>query len=914
MKKRLLSMLLALAMLLTLAPSAWAASADESKFDGLYRPNPNGNAVYLGKGPDGVMEFERTIPVGGNVRNPLTDDSAVHFSNNSSDESVVYFPNPKQYIGKAPGTAVLSFFGYINDSNANKLWARLTVTVLSKEDFETYQQAASAPVDGHSHVWRKQSTLPTCGQTGQLVNRCAVCGQEEFIKTLEKLPHSYSYAYDKSNNQNVYTCPYCGDRYTVPVNSQNPTATINPTNPGTSTPTNPQPSTPVEPQKPHTHDYSSEVTKAATANQTGIRTYTCKICGDSYTEPIPSTKVITTGTPISQTVNSKPVKSHNINTQNYSDNASSPVKSHLIPNNSGGLTRVEFINNEIVVENYSSSFELQSSWSTQPELPKWGGFYSGENYNFIVFGQENNTENKSTEVIRVVQYTKDWKRINSASLYGANTKDPFAGGSLRFAEWNGYLYIHTCHAMFKSDDGVNHQANLTFSVRQSDMTIADSYYEISNIRTGYVSHSFNQFLLVDQSGKLVTLDHGDTYPRALVVVKYHSDLSNGIFTGEQRVWGNAVNVLEFPGAAGDNATGCSVGGFEETSNGYVMAYSYDGKGGAGGTRDMYLSFTSKNLSASNQVKLSTGVKVTAPQVVSTGLSGGYVMWNEQGGKEYGDATIGGKLYYTTYDSAGKAGTVKTATAPLSDCKPLVFNGKVIWYVTSDTEPVFYILDSSGVTSVNTAPPKTEQPGATTQQPGTTTQQPGTTTQQPGTVAGTFTDVPAGAFFAEPVAWAVERGITNGTSTTTFSPYQQCTQVQILTFLWRAAGEPASSNALPISIAGKNIDYAETALRWASENNMIDSGFVPNKPCTRASAVKFIWQAFGSPTTMTWTASGGYQTSSSSFSDVSANFEYADAVSWAVDEGVTTGTSNTTFSPNDICNRGQIVTFLYRAYH
>ncbi|MCM1217187.1 MAG: S-layer homology domain-containing protein [Roseburia sp.] len=902
MKKRLLSMLLALAMLLTLAPSAWAASADESKFDGLYRPDPKGSAVYLGKGPDGVMEFERTIPVGGNGRNPLTDDSAVHFSNNSSDESVVYFPNPKQYIGKAPGTAVLSFYGYINDTSANKLWARLTVTVLSKEDYRTYQDAASVSVDGHSHVWRKQSTLPTCGQTGQLVNRCAVCGQEEFLKTLEKLPHSYSYSYDKSNNQNVYSCPYCGDRYTVPVNSQNPTATTNPINPGTSTPTNPQPSTPVESQKPHTHDYSSEVTKAATASQTGIRTYKCKVCGDTYTETIPATgnsiannlpKTIhpTMANTVTKLTGATPAKSYEFHSM---DSNGGEIRPYLYVNENGQLTRVEYIagkNSAVIVEEYDSSFKLQSSLSIKPELSLWGGFYAGKDYNYLIFGQLNYEEDDSKEVIRVVKYSKDWERLGAVGILGANTRSPFNAGTLRCAEYGGYLYVRTCHKIYRGSDGIVHQTSMMFAVRESDMTLTECQYEVQGNGTGYVSHSFDEHILIGQDGTIVTVDLGDAFPRGVAFAKYHSNAATGRFGKDDGWdWCDFQVLQKFPGEIGDNSTGCYIGGVVETSKGYIVPFDFDQKGGRGSTRYMYLAYVDKQSGQAQVRQLETSGGVSVPKIVSTGMDSGYILWLV--GSTYETA---GTLHYCTYRADGSTGPIQTANnAAFSRCQPIVYNGDVVWYVTDNrSEPVFYILNATGITSVNTGPEKVEVPG----------------NGKP-----VFSDVPDEAFFAEPVAWAVERGITNGTSTTTFSPYQQCTQVQILTFLWRAAGEPASSNALPISITGKNIDYAETALRWASENNMIDSGFVPNKPCTRASAVKFIWQAFGSPTTMTWTASGGYQTSSSSFSDVSANSEYADAVSWAVDEGVTTGTSNTTFSPNDICNRGQIVTFLYRAYH
>lgn len=156
----------------------------------------------------------------------------------------------------------------------------------------------------------------------------------------------------------------------------------------------------------------------------------------------------------------------------------------------------------------------------------------------------------------------------------------------------------------------------------------------------------------------------------------------------------------------------------------------------------------------------------------------------------------------------------------------------------------------------------------------------------------FTDVPAGEYYAAPVSWAVSKNITNGTSATAFSPDQTCTQVQILTFLYRAVRNGGTADASDM----------DKAINWARGKGMIDGGFDSGKPCTRASAVKFIWQAMGSPRPST----------TSSFRDVSATASYASAVSWAVGAGVTNGTSSTTFSPNDTCTRGQIVTFLHRA--
>ncbi len=168
-------------------------------------------------------------------------------------------------------------------------------------------------------------------------------------------------------------------------------------------------------------------------------------------------------------------------------------------------------------------------------------------------------------------------------------------------------------------------------------------------------------------------------------------------------------------------------------------------------------------------------------------------------------------------------------------------------------------------------------------------------------APAFSDVEESAYYAQPVAWAVEREITAGTSGTTFSPARTCTHGEILTFLWRAAGRPASDGKAPEGVEQKDFFY--DAVRWAAGKGLLGDSFDPASPCTRADAVRYIWRAFDGPDDQV-----------ASFSDVPADAPYAPAVGWAVLEGVTTGTSDDTFGPEAICSRGQIVTFLYRAYH
>lgn len=166
----------------------------------------------------------------------------------------------------------------------------------------------------------------------------------------------------------------------------------------------------------------------------------------------------------------------------------------------------------------------------------------------------------------------------------------------------------------------------------------------------------------------------------------------------------------------------------------------------------------------------------------------------------------------------------------------------------------------------------------------------------------FSDVADSAYYANAVSWAVDRKITTGTTATTFSPDDTCTRAQILTFLWRAVGSPKASAENPFRDVSAS-DYYYDAAIWASEKGMVTGDtFAANTPCTRASTVVYLWKNAGAP----------QDAYTGTFEDVAAGSDYAQAVSWAVAQEVTSGTSQSTFSPEMICNRGQIVTFLNRS--
>ena len=176
-----------------------------------------------------------------------------------------------------------------------------------------------------------------------------------------------------------------------------------------------------------------------------------------------------------------------------------------------------------------------------------------------------------------------------------------------------------------------------------------------------------------------------------------------------------------------------------------------------------------------------------------------------------------------------------------------------------------------------------------------------------TMLNFFVDVPADTYYYDAVLWAVKEGITNGTSATTFSPDNPCTRAQMATFLWRAAGSPEPVGTThPFADIAADAYYAK-AVQWAYEQGITGgtsaTTFSPDETCTRGQTATFLCRM----------ADGTAVSDTITFSDVKVDAFYAEAVQWAYEEKITSGTSATTFSPNDPCTRAQMVTFLYRYF-
>lgn len=372
---------------------------------------------------------------------------------------------------------------------------------------------------------------------------------------------------------------------------------------------------------------------------------------------------------------------------------SSVIKSNLTENSDKTLTRVESTSNGVLVENYSAGGKTLLSKSTiKNELPIYGGYFSGENNNYIVFGQNNKNENNSAEIIRIVKYSKNWSRISDCKIYGSNTTAPFNAGSLRMIELDGKLYVYTCHEMYADSNNLNHQANMLFTVDESTMKTTDSMYEVSNLQNGYVSHSFNQFIATD-GAYIYRVDHSESNEMTMQG-KYLS--VNGITLSKYSKSASSTNVavtvpVKFDIHSG-NYTGATIGGFEVGSGNCIIAYTKDISSSCK-SRNAYISVTDKYFNKTINVALTrykSGSAVTCrtPHLVKINENLFLVLW-----EEYNSSTKAVTTKAKTIDSS--ANVISSATLPvrLSDCKPvLCSDGTVKWYVSENSAPVLYSVN------------------------------------------------------------------------------------------------------------------------------------------------------------------------------------------------------------------------------
>lgn len=363
------------------------------------------------------------------------------------------------------------------------------------------------------------------------------------------------------------------------------------------------------------------------------------------------------------------------------------------------------VENAVAVDIYDrESFALLSSRAVPVELDIFGGFFAGETYNFMVFGQENREENDSKEVIRVVKYDKEFNRLDSVSITGGEsyTVEPFDFGSLCMAENGNNLVIHTARLRYTTEDGLNHQSQLTIRVDTNSMRVTN---DLGPFQGNHVSHSFGQFVIFDGS-QLVLADLGDAYPRSVVLNRTNDSTATSHFT--------TTDLLEIPGATGANCTGITLGGLEASSDNYltvintidhskVTAYdSYNMTGLDLDERDAILLVTPKRGGSTQQVRLTNyigkGLLASTPYLVKVTDDRFLVLWEEFA------YPSGSSNVHTAVDHGARCVEVDGSGKPLgqvqslpnvrlsNDCQPILLDGAVTWYINATVGRMFYQIE------------------------------------------------------------------------------------------------------------------------------------------------------------------------------------------------------------------------------
>ncbi len=391
--------------------------------------------------------------------------------------------------------------------------------------------------------------------------------------------------------------------------------------------------------------------------------------------------------------------------QNY-DRWSEGHFSHIVENNTG-YSRIEAVDDGVMtIEYYDKQFKYLSTKTVPVELKQYVDFYEGAKHYYLMFSQDNPSQSASVETFRIVQYDKDWNRLKSISLKDNNTIGMKTLRSADFAEFGGNLLIHTNHTMYKSSDGLNHQANLRFTINIESMKLVNQSSKVSNNKTGYVSHSFNQLIDVSSDGYIVTADHGDAFPRSIVMFNWKNP---NLTTPNPSV----AEVFSIKGSNGDNDTGVKIGGLEVSSTSVLLAgtsVTQNNNFGNNADHNVFVTSTPRdnfNTKAStiNWITKYDGKSIAAsnPYLLEVKKDIFILLWNELtestssyfGDDDDKDLDIATALCWTTINEKGEqeGGIYQVENAYISSVHPILnSDSNVIWYATNRSVPVFYTLN------------------------------------------------------------------------------------------------------------------------------------------------------------------------------------------------------------------------------
>ena len=380
-----------------------------------------------------------------------------------------------------------------------------------------------------------------------------------------------------------------------------------------------------------------------------------------------------------------------------------PIENYLYEEN-GNLVRVEAKDDYDKIENSRVSikkYDSQGNLLELKELPyqgeKFGGFYRGEEYNYLIFGNNNEEKNDSKEVVRIVKFDREFNELGSLSVNGAYTVYPFDAGSLRCAEIGQTILVHTSRERY---DG--HQSQLTIAFNEDTLSLLNAD-DLDAFQRNHVSHDFNEFAMAD-GNEFIVVDHGDAYPRSIQVSWLRTEAlePEKRYTGEDGLY-NIINralfspskakeILSIPGEIGANQTGVSIGSTLNMSNKILVGVnridyskatgfdSFDITGKDLDKRDVVLYSLDKNTlevieNKYTDYNLDKNITYTAPKMVRLDETRIMLIWNKLNIKS--DESV---LQYMIVDENGnKLSEIKTLeNMKIADEAPVLYKGKVVW--------------------------------------------------------------------------------------------------------------------------------------------------------------------------------------------------------------------------------------------
>ena len=382
--------------------------------------------------------------------------------------------------------------------------------------------------------------------------------------------------------------------------------------------------------------------------------------------------------------------------QSSKANYAKTSKSYLFDNGDGTCSILDVNGDTIQIDTYQmQDFQKISGKTIAMPLPLFGGFCKGEDGYYIAVGQSDQ-EQVNKEVIRIIKYDTDFQEVDHVSINSADcfTTIPFDAGSGKMAAQGDELIFHTSRERYLTEDGLNHQSQLTIVVNTDTMTVEN---DMGRFQPNHVSHSFNQFVAYDGSYP-VLVDHGDAYPRSIVLHEYGKSGSP------------SYDLVEIPGEIGANATGITLGGFAISDSSYMVAYNtidhqkvtqYKNNEMVGldtDERNVVVTIQDKNTYNIQDVTLTDFIGhqklASTPKLVQIQEDCFVVLWNVFDYQNPAQST----LQYVLIDGSGNllGQTVTMQDMELSyDCQPMVYEDTIYWYINqNENSRILYQIEIS----------------------------------------------------------------------------------------------------------------------------------------------------------------------------------------------------------------------------